>query len=242
MNFVYMPFAELAHTYTNTHACMHTTPTRTHTPTHTRSHTHTHMLTHPHAHPHTPTHMHAHTHTCSHTHTHTTITRRDTVVEAENYMNIEMKKIMEWTTNNRLMFNENKSRTMFMSRRRKEKKEIEIYIYNTIIKQENTIKYIGIIFDSKLTSRDHINHIEEKCLKLIFSLSRSAKITRGLIQEATKTIYIGGILPLVLYGTPVWKSVLKRHCYKAKLIRIQRHKFKDDKSLPHGVERGIAHN
>jgi len=27
---------------------------------------------------------------------------------------------------------------------------------------------------------------------------------------------------LILYGTPVWKSVLKRHCYKAKLIRIQR--------------------
>jgi len=35
-------------------------------------------------------------------------------------------------------------------------------------------------------------------------------------------IYLGGILPLKLYGTPVWKSVLKRHCYKAKLIRIQR--------------------
>jgi len=35
-------------------------------------------------------------------------------------------------------------------------------------------------------------------------------------------IYIRGILPLILYGTPVWKSVLKRHCYKAKLIRIQR--------------------
>jgi len=26
----------------------------------------------------------------------------------------------------------------------------------------------------------------------------------------------------MLYGTPAWKSVLKRHCYKAKLIRIQR--------------------
>ena len=51
-------------------------------------------------------------------------------------MNIEMKKIMEWATNNRLMFNENKSRTMLMSRRRrKEKKEIEIYVNNTIIKQ-----------------------------------------------------------------------------------------------------------
>jgi len=35
-------------------------------------------------------------------------------------------------------------------------------------------------------------------------------------------LYTGGILPLILYGTPAWKRVLKRHCYKAKLIRIQR--------------------
>jgi len=80
-------------------------------------------------------------------------------------MNIEMKKIMEWATNNRLMCNENKSRTMIMSRRRrKEKKEIENYVNNTKIKQENTIKDLGIIFDSKLTFSDHINHIEEKWL------------------------------------------------------------------------------
>ena len=39
----------------------------------------------------------------------TVLTRGVTVVEAENYMNIEMKKIMEWATNNRLLFNENKS-------------------------------------------------------------------------------------------------------------------------------------
>ena len=70
------------------------------------------------------------------------------------------------------MFKENKLRTMLMSRRRrKEKKEIEIYVNNTIIiKQENTIKYLGIIFDSKLTFRDHIHYIEEKCLKLTFSV------------------------------------------------------------------------
>jgi len=35
-------------------------------------------------------------------------------------------------------------------------------------------------------------------------------------------IYIGGILPLMLYRTPAWKSMFKRHCYKAKLIRIQK--------------------
>jgi len=73
-----------------------------------------------------------------------------------------------------------------------------------------------------LTFRHHINYIEEKCSKLIFSLSRSAKITWGLKHAALKIIYIGGILPLLLYRAPVWKSVLNRFCYKAKLIRIQR--------------------
>jgi hypothetical protein len=73
-----------------------------------------------------------------------------------------------------------------------------------------------------MTFRDHINYIEEKCTKLIFSLSKSAEITWGLKHEALKAIYTGGILPLSLYRAPVWKSVLNKHCYKDKLIRIQR--------------------
>ena len=107
-------------------------------------------------------------------------------------------------------------------RRRREKKEIEIYVNNKTLQKVNSLKYIGIVFYSKLLFREHINYIEEKCLKLIFVLSRSAKITWGLKHEAMKTIYRGGILPLLLYGAPVWESVLNRSCYKAKLNRIQR--------------------
>ena len=93
---------------------------------------------------------------------------------------------------------------------------------NKILEQVNSIKYLGIIFDSKLTFRDHVNYIEEKCRKLIFTLSKSAKVRRGLKHEALKTVYTGGILPLILYGAPVWKSVLDNTSYKAKIIRIQR--------------------
>jgi len=40
-------------------------------------------------------------------------------------------------------------------------------------------------------------------------------------RSPENNIYIGGILPLILYGAPVWKSVLDNTCYKTKLIRIQ---------------------
>ena len=151
------------------------------------------------------------------------LTRGETVVEAENYMNLEMRKIQDWAQNNKLKFNENKSKVMLMSRRkRREKKDIEIYVNNKKLQQVTSIKYLGIIFDSKMTFRDHINYVEEKCTKLIFTLAKSAKITWGLKHKALKTIYTGGILPLILYGAPVWKSVMNKACYKAKIIRIQR--------------------
>jgi len=138
------------------------------------------------------------------------LTRGDTVAEAENYMNLEVMKILEWVINNKLKFYETKSNVMHMSRRRREKKEIEIYVNNKILKQVNSLKYLSIIFDSKWTLIDHINYIEEECSKLILSLSTSAKITWGLKHEALKTVYTGGILPLLLYGAPVWKSVFNR--------------------------------
>jgi len=138
-------------------------------------------------------------------------------------MNLELRKISDWARNDKLNFNENKSKVMLMScRKRKEDKEVEIYLNNKILEQVNKLKYIGIIFDSKMTFREHVNYVEEKCTKLIFALSKSAKTTWGLKHVALKTIYAGGILPLILYGAPVWKGVMDIACYKAKIIRVQR--------------------
>ena len=48
------------------------------------------------------------------------------------------------------------------------------------------------------------------------------KINMGSLKhEALKTIHVVGILPLILYEAPVWKSVLDNKSYKAKLIIIQ---------------------
>jgi hypothetical protein len=52
------------------------------------------------------------------------LTRGETVAEAENYMNVELRKIQDWAQNNKLKLHENKSKVMLMSRtKRKEKKK-----------------------------------------------------------------------------------------------------------------------
>ena len=62
----------------------------------------------------------------------------------------------------------------------------------------------------------------QKCTKLIFSLSKSAKLNWGLDHKALKSIYVGGILPLLVYGAPVRIIATGKGSYRSKLIRVQR--------------------
>jgi hypothetical protein len=94
------------------------------------------------------------------------LTKGESIVEAENYMNVELRKISDWAQNNKLKFKEHKSKVMLMSRRkRKENKEIEIHLNNKKLEQVISIKYLGIIFDNKITLREHVNYVEENCTK-----------------------------------------------------------------------------
>jgi len=134
----------------------------------------------------------------------------------------ELSKITAWAKRNKIIFNDEKSKVMLVSRRkRKEPKAIKIYLNNKILEQV-TIKYLGIIIDNKLKFKEHITHTSERCTKLIHNLSRSAKLTWGLKHEALKATYKGGILHLLLYGAPVWIDAMKYEHNRQKYIRVQR--------------------
>ena len=107
--------------------------------------------------------MHTHTqphHPHAHTHTHTThaLTRGKSVSEVENTANIELKKITKWAKDNKVRFNDQKSKVMLMTRqKRRERKDLEVYVNNKLLRQVKTMKYLGIILDDKLTFREHYN-------------------------------------------------------------------------------------
>jgi len=53
-----------------------------------------------------------------------------------------MRKIQWWAQNNKLKFNENKSIVMFISRRKRKEKHIEIYVNNKKLQQIKLKKYL----------------------------------------------------------------------------------------------------
>jgi len=134
------------------------------------------------------------------------VTRGKTVREAENIANIELSKISSWAKDIKIRFNEQKSKAVLLTRRkRRERKELEIYLNYKPLMQVYSLKYLGIILDSKLTFRDHIIAMTDKCSKLIFTLPKSAKRTWGLNYAALKTICTGYTTP-----PPIWSSSLDK--------------------------------
>jgi hypothetical protein len=104
--------------------------------------------------------------------------RNENINAAENISNIEMSKITAWSRNNKINFNEDKSKVMIISRRRrKENKEINIYLNNKPLQQVTTMKYLGIVIDNKFIFNEYISYAAERSSKLIHSLSKSAKLT-----------------------------------------------------------------
>ena len=70
--------------------------------------------------------------------------------------------------------------------------------------------------------REHIISTTPKCTTLIHTLAKSAKLNWGLKQEALNTTYKGAILPLMLYGAPVWSRAMEKKCNRTLYSRVQR--------------------
>jgi hypothetical protein len=76
---------------------------------------------------------------------------------------------------------------MVISWRKRENRDVSIYLNNKFLEQVNNIKYLGIIID-KLNFREHLIYTSTKCSKLIHALSKSGKLSWGLKREALNTV------------------------------------------------------
>jgi len=56
------------------------------------------------------------------------LTRGACKIETENDANQDLKKIERWATDNKIEFNDKKSKVLFISRKRNDDKEVSIYL------------------------------------------------------------------------------------------------------------------
>jgi hypothetical protein len=112
------------------------------------------------------------------------LTQGKTPSEAEVYANSDLARIEKWANENKMQFNEPKSKAMLITRKRSND-VINIYLNNRKLEQVKERKYLGIYFDSLLTLHKYIAHIAEKSRTLVYMLSKSAKLQWGSRPQIT---------------------------------------------------------
>ena len=141
----------------------------------------------------------------------------------ETIVNKQLEYICDWLLANKLTLNIKKSNFVIFhpyQKRLNYKPNLKVHDYktNTLIslEQKDYVKYLGILIDSNLSWRFHIDHITLKISKTIGIISR----LRHFVPFPTLlNIYRSLIHPYILYGLSVWGQTAKTNLDKILILQ-----------------------
>ena len=119
----------------------------------------------------------------------------------------EFRKLENWIKLNRLSLNYKKTSTISFSRKKTKPLDdnFSIYTEKAPIEVKNTIKYLGVLIDSKLSWTNHIHHIGNK-----LSVARRIllKIKHFASKSVLQNVDFGLAYPYLQYGVTSWETLL----------------------------------
>ena len=131
-----------------------------------------------------------------------------------------LNHIQDWCDSWGFKVSSTKSTAVIFSQNTKQMKLTEeLKLNGEILKCDNHVKFLGMIFDSKLTWTRHVNYVEEKCRKRL-NLMRSVTGNHwGASKNALITIYRTLIRSIIDYGSIAYDNMCRTN--KMKIDSIQ---------------------
>jgi hypothetical protein len=121
-----------------------------------------------------------------------------------------------------------------------------VYTNQTVVPQVETVKYLGLHFDRRLTWKDHVvtkrKHLDHKTREISWRIGTHSPLS----LENKLLIYKTVLKPVWTYGIELWGSAAKLNlaviqCYQSKLLRnitsapryVSNHTLHSDLRNPH---------
>ena len=126
------------------------------------------------------------------------------------FVNRELENINIWFQANKLSLNASKTKYVFFHKPRK-KKDLPsnlpvLKINDTVIKREQSLKFLGVIIDENLNWKNHIDLLVNKISKNIGILYKASKL---LNFSCLRNIYFALIHSYINYANIAWASSCK---------------------------------
>jgi len=129
--------------------------------------------------------------------------------------------LCDWAKANNLKFIESKTKIMIFTRKHIYDKP-EIKLNDKVIEYVDTFKYLGVIFDNRLTWKEHLKGQIKKAKASLVIGRRMMGKHWGLSPRVTHWIYTAIVRPTLTYGAVVWVSCLEKETNRALINRVQR--------------------
>ena len=141
--------------------------------------------------------------------------------------NYELNQINKWFVVNKLVLNVKKTNFMIFTNRKIDDGNIDIRINNNSINRCNSLKFLGIHIDCKMSWREHIDSICYKLSKVIGILNRLKHFPSHILLM----IYNALFLPYVNYCNIAWAN--SRNYHIMRLFKLQKKVIRIISSSPY---------
>ena len=131
--------------------------------------------------------------------------------------NLELKKFHIWTISNKLSINVSKTNCFLVSNRANHQITTPIIFNGHSLSFENSVKFLGVIIDSKLNFGEHIKSVKCRISKSIGILNN---IKNLVPLEILRNLYFNLIYPYLNYCIVVWGGTNNSHL--SQVINLQK--------------------
>jgi hypothetical protein len=127
-----------------------------------------------------------------------------------------------WCCRVGLSVNPDKTDLVVFTSKRKLPGFFEPLFFGVTLHRSELVKYLGVIVDSRLTWREHVNIKVKKAHNSLWACRRSFGATWGLPSKVVYWLYISIIPPSITFASLVWWPGCQTASAKKWLNRIQR--------------------
>lgn len=147
-------------------------------------------------------------------------------------LQLGLRRIAAFFESWKIRINPSKSQCIFFTRRIKasNKPSTGLKFEDIEISWSDEVKYLGVLFDKRITFKSHVDYACNKALKFIRILYPLINRRSSLYIDNKMLLYKSIFRAILTYGAPVWASCAKTHLLKVQ--RVQNKCLKIIHNLP----------